>query len=781
MSVAGTSVIRVNERDNALARAERAASELGARIERLLDRGLGFDALPELARRSSLVMGDEILDAAVVFDAAGRALFSLGESSIEWPGSGLVESLPLDWSSRVGDSLIAIRPVRAYEGAVAGYAAVSVDARVLGARVAEMTLNMAVMGLILLALAAALQGFLLTRRIGVPLKRLVAAADALAAGDVGSLADLQDRASPDDVGKIYAAFAGLVGGLLQARDELASQNAELEAKVDRRTEELRRAKEEAESASKAKSAFLASMSHEIRTPMNSVLGYLDLLALDLEGEEERGYLSVIRSNARYLLALIDDILDFSKIESDRLEIASAPFDPAKILERAARMLGPKAAEKGIELAIRSDQAPACQGDALRLGQVLVNLLSNAVKFTPERGRIEAALEVETSAEGARLSFSVSDTGVGIATDKLGKIFESFAQADAGVAQRYGGTGLGLAIASRIVALMGGELAVESEVGRGSRFHFSVLLPRADIGAEDGTGFEALDRRMRQPAAPGAGSGGAAEGETGEAYPAPEPALAPAFAGMAALIAEDTEDSRILLTKMLERLGFSVDAASDGSEALGLFQRRRYDLVVLDDRMPVMDGVETLRRIRALELESGAPRIPVIAQSAAALAETRDRFLISGADDFVLKPVSMRSLAASLGRVLDPGARAFFGDTIDDIAKHFGVDWAFASELVADFAASLGARLGAIEDALAEGDGERLGRAAHSLRGSALTLRIGGIAEAAAEVERAVGGTAAAGSGAAAPDAGQAAWDEARDAVDRLAAAAREFLDSRPRT
>ncbi len=523
--------------------------------------------------------------------------------------------------------------------------------------------------------------------------------------------DITERKRTEDALKRH-------GQEMEAARREQQDNAERLAQLVR---ELEVAKRVAEEATAAKGEFLANMSHEIRTPMNGIIGMTELALRTKLTVRQREYLRSVQHSAEALLTLINDILDFSKIEARRLSLERVTFDLRETVEEAVRLLAPRAHEKGLELAchIQPDVPETVVSDPGRLRQVLLNLVGNAIKFT-EHGEVVVTVEVqEARGSAAALHFTVSDTGIGIPAEKQWQIFGAFVQADASTTRRYGGSGLGLTISAQLVELMGGRVWLESEAGRGSRFHFVARVGVQPPEREPALSADLQNLRVLIV----------------DDHPVNRRRLR-------ILVAEDNPANQKLVLALLKRQGHTVTLANNGQEAVAKAARGAFDLILMDVQMPLMSGLEATAAIRAQESAAPGRHVPIMAMTAHAMAGDRETCLQAGMDGYVSKPIRLEELLASIdvmsGASAAPAPRLPRKPSAATSAllSNFGNDPALLGEVIDMVLFDSPATEREIHRAVTAGDTAAVASAAHALKGTVGLFMKAGAYEAAAELERA---------------------------------------------
>jgi signal transduction histidine kinase/CheY-like chemotaxis protein/type II secretory pathway pseudopilin PulG len=489
----------------------------------------------------------------------------------------------------------------------------------------------------------------------------------------------------------------------RSRRQLIETNTALEART-----------REAEAANVAKSRFLATMSHEIRTPLNGILGMAQLLFMPGMSEtERRDYARTILNSGQTLLALLNDILDLSKVEAGKIELEDLVFDPRQLTWEVITLFSESVRSKGLKIDAEwsGPEGARYRSDPMRLRQILSNLIGNAIKFTPGGFVRVEGREVEATDGAVRLEFRVIDSGIGIASDKLEGLFRAFSQADASITRKFGGTGLGLFIVQKLVEKMGGSVSCESAEGKGTQIAFSIAANRVSPGEERRQATREVTGEGMQLAPPGRDAG----------Y---------------VLVVEDNATNRAVVEALLRKQGLRFESVGDGQEAVNRVTAGTGPaLVLMDCHMPIMDGWEATRTIRGWEDEHRKPRVPIIAMTASAFEEDRERCRAAGMDDFIAKPIDLGTLAAATARWLGASGKPASPSTESTAAtleratfdaswmlRQLGGDKALAVEIVRSSLGDLEAGLDRLEASLSDGRLVDAAREMHTMKG--LTAQIG---------------------------------------------------------
>jgi two-component system, sensor histidine kinase RpfC len=569
-------------------------------------------------------------------------------------------------------------------------------------------ITIALISMALIAVAGIGFGFLLTRR----LKTVTGAAAQLASGDLSVRTGFTGGDEVSVVGRTFDHMAARIQRDISMLEEkqraLVHARDELEVRVAERTLQL-------QAASEAKSEFLATMSHEMRTPLNGVVGATELLAAKELPRAERQLVDWLQASSRQLRSLVDNLLDLRKIEAGKMAIERVPFDLRVLMDQLAALFEPGAARAGLRFTqtVTADVPPMLVGDDARIQQVLINLVANALKFT-HQGEVRVGVSVfARSATHVTLRFEVRDTGIGIAPAEAARIFDRFAQGNAGIHRRYGGSGLGTTICRHLVELMGGTIGFDSQPGEGAVFWFTVPLGCQPVetpgDAEDGI------------------AGQQSAGTT----------------GLRILVAEDNPINQQLIAMMLRAGGHHVTLVGDGDAVIEQIRNLRFDALVLDMHMPGRTGLEVARAIRGLEASGAMRRTPIVMLTASASTGLQQSSIDAGVDLFLSKPVDPHALLRGVSQVFAgvngvPASPSPRGDYVDrhllrDMAQ-FASDPDFVTSFTGKFAREARRLIDQIEDALARGEIGKSRELAHSLKGAALMTGAVRLGEMAARLE-----------------------------------------------
>lgn len=552
--------------------------------------------------------------------------------------------------------------------------------------------------------------YLMQSMISKPILSLADAARQIAINDDYTIRAKID--SRDELGTLYAAFNRMVTKIQVSQSELKTARDELEIRVEQRTRQLQneivrreetqrelvRAKESAETASAAKSRFLANISHEIRTPLNGILGFAEYaLTHDrtLPVEERRNCLMTIRKSGEGLLVLINDLLDLSKIEAGKMEFEKIQFSPVEVLFETLSILGPRAREKGLTIDCRwdGDVPQSIESDPLRFRQVLLNLIGNAVKFT-EKGRVEIVIRLVR--ELRQLQVDVIDTGVGIPEETQKQLFNPFTQGDESVTRRFGGTGLGLSICKSIVRELGGSIQLSSETGKGSQFTFSIDAGRFVDAEEEPTGDTAAFSKT----------------------PAEDPVIS--LLGKRILVADDGETNRKLVELLLGQTGAAVVCVENGLQAVTAVRQSHFDIILMDMQMPVMDGYTATRQLRS----EGFTR-PIMALTAHAMQGDKENCLEAGCSEFITKPIRQDRLLSKIAGAMRQCEQTGIGSGDSVYPSHqknpyvseLPLDDPAFAEIVALYVGDAQKSWADFQMAIAASDATEVARLAHKMCGS----------------------------------------------------------------